>query len=138
MCYFFSILKKKTILTKIWDFMMSQILCLFWVGFLNSFEERLFLTLDMILLPEKTKEWYLKNSFIISNTSYTPGQKYRGNRVLNSSLISLLLSVITKWCVESREGVAHALFTYRNWTSAFARSQGRVHKRRHEGLHWRM
>lgn len=58
----------------------------------------------MILLPQKAKEWYLKNSLIISNTSYTPGQKYHENRVPNSILILLLLSVATKW----REKKAYA------------------------------
>ena len=43
---------------------------------LNSFEQRLLTCTATVFLPQKAKEWCLKNSFIISNTSYTLGQKY--------------------------------------------------------------
>lgn len=43
---------------------------------LSSFEQRLLTCTATVFLPQKAKEWCLKNSFIISNTSYTLGQKY--------------------------------------------------------------
>lgn len=113
-----------SLLGRIFEFFWAEIVFLHWVWY---------------FFHRKPRNGILKIALLFPTLPTRQDKNTMGNRVPYSSLISLLLSIITKWCVGGREEVGTWIIPIQKlWTSAFTMSQGRVHKRRHEGVHWRM